>query len=128
MALVATVTSVEILTPRGDEAVKSKTKIRVMGTMAWDASYSVGGELVDALFTTAGYMSSIDNIVMDSDSGYIFKYLPASGKIMAFFGDNNNAADGPLIEIPDTTNLSALTAVPFVATGSKLGTGVGSVA
>lgn len=33
-------------------------------------------------------------------AGYSYRYDKANDKIMVFYNDNNNAADGPAIEIP----------------------------
>lgn len=42
-----------------------------------------------------------------SDNGYIFRYDIATGTVFAYYGDNNNAADGPLIETVVDTDCGA---------------------
>lgn len=125
MALVLTITDQTYDIPEGNELFKSKVKTTVRGTMAWDNSYPTGGEAVDALLTTAGYMATIDSIQVSPAAGYVFSYDKANGKILAYISDD---AVDPLDQVADTTDLSALTAVAFEARGNKVGTGVGSVA
>ena len=69
----------------------------------WDASYPLGGEAV----TAADFgLSNIDQIQPSVahdpdtvDNGFLVVFDPAASKLVAFFGDNNNASDGPFIEI-----------------------------
>ena len=83
-----------------------------IGTIALDASYPTGGEAVDV-----GSNERIEHLAAVSTAGYVFSWDKANQKLVAWYSDNNNAADGPLIEVPNTTDLSALTAIPFRALG-----------
>lgn len=49
--------------------------------------------------------------------GYVGVHDRTNAKLLVLFSDNNNAADGPLIEIPDTTAL-ATTKIVVTAYGT----------
>lgn len=84
-----------------------------MGTIALDSSYPTGGEAVDF-----GNNERMDFVVTAPSGGYVGLWDAANQKLLQYYGDNNNAADGPLIEAPNTTDLSALTAIPFFGIGA----------
>lgn len=102
MALVATVSRVL----KNTDGTK-----KVIGTLAFDSSYPTNGE---------DYSSTLGNDVMSlqihSFSGYTFHPDYANKKIKVYVGDNDNAGDAPGAEVANTTNLAALSAVPFEAT------------
>lgn len=81
-------------------------------TVLMDSTYPSGGEAIDA--TGDGYFY----VTFDgpSTTGYIGKWDKANQKLKVFYSDNNNAADGPLIENA-TTDLSAET---FTGQGWRL--------
>lgn len=81
--------------------------------IAMDASYPTGGELIDVDGNTR-----FSRIVCSPSGGYVFEFVPSTQKLKAFYGDNNNASDGPLIEVPNTTDLSAITAIQALGTGA----------
>lgn len=92
------------------DSVKATDVYYDMVSFLGEASYTTTGSDFDALFETlvnAG--RKILAIIPQRNNGYPLEYDPISGKLLMFFGDNNNAADGPNIEVPATTNLSALT-------------------
>lgn len=63
-----------------------------------DSSYAAGGWAV----TPANFsLTGITEIQLTPAGGYVFEYDKAAAKIKAYWGDNNNASDGPLIEIPN---------------------------
>lgn len=82
---------------------------------AGDGAYPTGGTadfegLFQAALEAAGRSSPGREILSISQvdaSGYVLRYDKANDKLMVFYGDNNNAADGPLIEVPNATDLSA---------------------
>lgn len=83
-----------------------------VGTIAFDSSYPTGGEALDL----GANAETILHIQCNTSSGgYVFTFDYANQKLLAFYSDNNNAADGPLIQVPDTTDLSAVTGVRFRA-------------
>ena len=86
------------------------TKRCVRGSVTFDSSYVTGGEP----FTAADFgLTAITDVeAQTSTTGYVIMWdrSTTAPKLMAFYGDNNNAADGPLIEVPNTTNLSTVVA------------------
>jgi hypothetical protein len=79
----------------------------VVVDIGFDASYDAagGGEPVTAANVE---LSAISHMVIEPAEGYVFQYVASTGRIKAFYGDWNNASDGPLVEVPDTTNLSLI--------------------
>lgn len=84
------------------------TKRMTQGTITYDSSYATGGETVDP--HALGLQMLTDLRISPSTGGYIgvWDRSTTAPKLMAFYGDNNNASDGPLIEVPSTTDLSAV--------------------
>jgi hypothetical protein len=82
------------------------------GTIALDASYPSGGEALDVSSN-----ERLDIVIAGPNSGYVFEWDAANQKLKAMYADYSNGSDGVLIEVPDTTDLSAVTAIPFVAIG-----------
>lgn len=75
-----------------------------------DASYLAGGMALKDLFQAAAVDSRLPiAIIAGACGGYVPVYVPSTGKLMVYWGDNNNASDGPLIEVPDTTDLHTIT-------------------
>ena len=86
----------------------------VIGTVAFDSSYPTNGEALTA--ATLG-LQDLRFVHFSANSGYVFEYDYTNSKVKVYYGDNNNASDGPLIEVPNTTDLSALSAVKYIALG-----------
>lgn len=88
---------------------------QIIGTFALDASYPTGGESLDP-----SNVARVERLMAQGGGtaatglGYQFNWNAADQKIVVLYADNNNASDGPLIQVPDTTDLSAITSVPFV--------------
>ena len=82
-----------------------------IGTIAWDATYPSGGEVI----SISGCERA--EFVWAAGSGYVGEWDQNDQKLKLYYGDNNNAADGPLIENA-TADISAVTAMPFIAIGS----------
>lgn len=81
-------------------------------SFAGDSSYPTGGtDAFEGLLETAlNYQGrKILAVVPIECGGYIPQWDAATGKLKMYYGDNNNASDGALIEVPNTTNLSAVT-------------------
>jgi hypothetical protein len=72
-----------------------------------DSSYVTGGEPV----TAAEFgLTKIESLIPTPAGlgGYVPAWDQANSKIVMLYGDNNNAADGPLIDVPNATNLAAI--------------------
>ena len=78
----------------------------VVADVAMDSSYPTGGEAVSA--EQLG-LSALEFVLGAPSGGYVPEYDHASKKLKAYYGDNDNAADGPLAEVANATNLSAVT-------------------
>lgn len=91
------------ITDRNSPSVPFERKL-VYVTIDFDASYPTGGE---ALTASDVGLDRIDAVFVESGE-YNFEYDPTNEKILAYWGDNNNASDGPLVEVADTTDLSAV--------------------
>lgn len=71
-------------------------------THTFGASYATGGESV---------LPSFGNTVLalaECAAGYVGVYDYTNKKMKVFYADNNGASDSALIEVPATTNLSAV--------------------
>src|ERR1044072_1472081 len=89
------------------------THKRIRGFIAFDSSYPTGGEAI-----TMPKAEYVLELRVGGSAGYVFEAdlsSQSAPKVKAMMGDNNNAADGPGVEGANTTDLSALTAVPFSA-------------
>lgn len=79
-------------------------------SFAGDASYPTGGSAFDAKWTAAKHQTRDVLAVLAVDcSGYIPAYDTSTGKLKVYWGDNNNASDGPLVEVTNATDLSGIT-------------------
>lgn len=79
-------------------------------TVTFDSSYVTGGEpITPAMF---GLSRIVAVYAFATATGYVpvWNRSTSAPTLMAFYGDNNNASDGPLIEVPNTTNLSTVIA------------------
>jgi hypothetical protein len=71
-----------------------------------DSSYVTDGELITA--NQLG-LTRITALIPVANSGYIPVWDQDNSKLKVFYGDNNNTSDGPLIEIPNATNIATVT-------------------
>jgi len=78
------------------------------GTFAFDSSYPTGGEAM-----TFGFTPIV--VIVPPFSGYTFQWT--GSKLLAYYADYDAAADGVLIQVANAADLSALTAVPYLAIG-----------
>lgn len=95
-------------------AVPGASKV-IYGTIAFDSSYPTGGEALS--LATIGLDDRLDFITFEPTGGYVFIYDHTNKKVKVLMADYDAVADGPLVEVADTTDLSALTAVRFRAEG-----------
>lgn len=79
-------------------------------TVVLDASYPTGGYTgLAAKLTAAASRTPTIIAVIDQGTGYKAMWDYANSKLMVFYVDNNNASDGVMIQVPDTTDLSGVT-------------------
>lgn len=82
--------------------------------LAFDDSYPTGGE---ALTPATLGLSDVVFALVEPAAGYSFEYDHANDKVIARYADYNAAGDGALIQVPDTTDLSAVTGARMIAWG-----------
>ena len=101
------------VTPRQNFVIGDRRA--VIADVDFDSSYPTGGE--DLLPTTLGFTSRADFVLVEPAGGYTFEYDHTNSKVIARQGDNPNAAAAPAVQVPNTTNLSAVTGVRVLAIG-----------
>ena len=89
----------------------------VMCDCDFDSSYPTGGESLTA--ASLG-IKTIELLIAEPKSGYVFSYDYTDAKLMVYYADYAAAAAGALIQIPDLTDLSAITNVKIFAIGTGL--------
>jgi len=72
------------------------------GTFTPDSSWLAAGEAIDV-----DGCAVVDHVEPITKGGYVFYFDPATQKMLGYYADNNNASDGPLIAIPDATDVTA---------------------
>lgn len=92
-----------------NHAIEHGEYVQEFGTILFDSTYPSGGEIIDATGDLGYFAMSFGG---PSTTGYVPKFIASSQKVKLWYGDNNNASDGPLIESA-TTDLSAET-VDFI--------------
>ena len=90
---------------------KYKNKYENIVNITMSNSYTTNGE---ALAPAECGVTTISDVVLNPSDGYIFEYYPATGKIKAF---RQTAATGALVEVPNTTDLSAVTDITGIVYG-----------
>jgi hypothetical protein len=84
------------------------------GTLAMDSLYPTNGEP----FTARQFgLSRLFSLHVCPSQGFLFEVDYTARKLKAFYADADAASDGPLIECANNTNLAALTAVRWEASG-----------
>ena len=99
-----------------DNAVKTvfgNKRVRVHD-VDFDSSYPTGGESLTA--SDLG-LNKVEFLIAESKSGYTFEYDYTNSKLLAYYVDNNAAADSAQIQVPNTTDLSSVTNVRVFAFG-----------
>jgi hypothetical protein len=84
------------------------------GVLAFDSLYPPNGEPLTA--RQVG-LSVIDKMHVEPKNGYIFEFVRSTKKLKVYYADYDVVADGPLIEVPENTDLAALTGVTWEAVG-----------
>ena len=95
--------------PDGAKSVFGNKRI-TMGTIAFDASYSTGGE---ALVAGDIGFDKIDFITFSSD---VVQCYWTADKLEAYYGDNDNPAHAEFVEVTASDDISAAN-VQFFAVG-----------
>lgn len=86
-----------------------------LGTIALGSSHLAAGDAIDVAGNERfAFLNAVSGGTTGTGAGYVFAFNAASQKLYVFQGDNDNAADAPLIAVVDG-DLSAQTAVPFRA-------------
>lgn len=114
MALVATINAINRIQPELNTSVGNKPMRELVGTFAMDNSYATGGLAWDL---SSYFPGGLENVFPFAWGGYSFEYDKANKKMKAMRGDNANASPAPAVEVSAAVNLSALTAIPFIARG-----------
>lgn len=81
----------------------------------FDSSYPTGGESLTASDLGFQHASDIKLVLASPDGGYIFQYDYTNKKLLAYYADYDAVADGALIQVPNTTDLSGVTDVRLLA-------------
>lgn len=82
------------------------------GSLSMDSLYPSNGEP----FTARQFgLTHLYQLAVYPSKGYVFE--PVGLKLKAYWGDWNAVADGPLVEVPNNTDLSAVTAARWKAVG-----------
>ena len=108
-----TITDTDASPPQAIQGGTSGYKA-VVKTVALDSSYPTGGESLTAAMLG---LSTVVFLIAQPTSGYVFEYNYTDSKLLAYYG-NYDAADGVLIDVPDTTDLSAVTGIRLFAIGT----------
>ncbi len=80
-------------------------KRQAVTLITMDASYPTGGEAVTA--AQLG-LATVDVAMCTSNTGHVAQYDKANAKIKLYYADYDAVADGALIEVPNTTDVSAV--------------------
>lgn len=80
-------------------------------SFAGDGAYPTGGTASFEAAYQAKVLSArtIVTVIPGDCGGYVPVYDRTNDKLKVYYADNNNASDGPLIEVPNATDLSAVT-------------------
>lgn len=85
----------------------------VLCDLAFDSSYPTGGEALVA--NTLG-MLSFDLVLIEPKAGLVFSFDRTNNKVLAYW--TSNTTDGEaMVEVTDSTDLSAVTGVRIMAIG-----------
>jgi hypothetical protein len=68
--------------------------------VTFDAAYAAGGY---ALSAASLGLTTVHRVSGTPVSGYVPEYDLSAHKLKVMYGDNNNASDGPLIQVADNT-------------------------
>lgn len=80
-------------------------------SFAADGAYPTGGSAGFLALAQAkiGAAKNIIAVLAQDCGGYMPAYDFTNDKLKVYYGDNNNASDAPAVEVPNATDLSAVT-------------------
>lgn len=81
---------------------------RYRGTVAFDTSYPTGGEDY-----STGLGSDVLELEVQPSLGYVFTTDLTNKKVLAYYADYSTTTDAALIEVPGTTDISAIVGAHF---------------
>jgi len=84
------------------------------GSLAMDSLYPTNGE---AFSPRQFWLSKLFNLHVFPSQRFLFEVNYAENKLKAFYANYDSLSDGPLIEVPNNTNLAALTGCRWKAVG-----------
>jgi len=84
------------------------------GSLAMDLLYPSTGE---PFMARQFGLARLYQLHVYPSRGYVFEVDHTVLKLKAFYGNWDSVSDGPLIEVPNNTNLAALTGVRWKAVG-----------
>jgi hypothetical protein len=61
-------------------------------------TYPAGGIPLPTPFSKYGMVTSILRMICDFDNAYVYQYDAANHKLLVYYGDYSNAADGVLVQ------------------------------
>ena len=81
-----------------------------------DGAYPTGGtaDFEGSVRAKLGDNREVVAVVGQDCGGYVPVYDKATDKLKVYYANNDGGADGPLIEVPNNTNLAAVTFVVLV--------------
>lgn len=80
-------------------------KRQVVTEVTMDSSYPTGGEAITA--AQLG-LSVVDVVTCSTNTGHIAQYDKTNAKIKLYYADYDAVADGALIQVPNTTDVSTV--------------------
>lgn len=80
-------------------------KRQVVTNVTMDASYPTGGEAITA--AQLG-LATVDHVSCSTNTGHLAQYDKTNAKIKLYYADYDAVADGALIEVPNTTDVSTV--------------------
>lgn len=81
-------------------------------TVVLDNAYPTGGYtgLAAKIKAATNRNPTIVGVISQGSDGYVFTWDYANSKLMAFYSNDDGGADGALIQVPNNTDLSLVTA------------------
>lgn len=91
----------QVVFQEGNQDMGGNPLIRILGKVSLD-DYKTGGYALDI----SALIPDLLMFKLESVGGIVYVYDYSAKKILGYWGDNNNGADGVLIQVADTTDTS----------------------